>query len=124
MNGFIHTVGQQEFGSGDGEKIRDFGFHGLALGIFGELFQIEAPEAIQNAGRASDRVLVEVQAQALASRERRVICGKGVHCFSCSKHGCTSREWNWHAPVSLPRRPDIRWSEQSFSAPLPRVAAR
>src|ERR1051326_3921451 len=118
MNGFIHTVGQQEFGSGDAEKICDFGFHGLALGISGDLFQIEAPQAIQNARRASDGVLVEVQAQALTPCERWVIRRKSAHRFSCSKHGRTSREWNWHVPVGLPRRPDIRWSKRSFSAPL------
>jgi hypothetical protein len=51
----------------------------LALGITGEILGSQGAKAVEDAGRTSDCVFIEVKAQSFASGQWRMIRGDGAY---------------------------------------------
>jgi hypothetical protein len=79
VNGFVHSIGESHL-LGRQSKVRgNNGFDGLALRIARESAGGDAAEHFAHARRASQGVLVEVQAQQVAAAKGRVILLHGLH---------------------------------------------
>ena len=91
MNGLIDAVGEQKLRLGDGEKASHGCFDRLALGITGEIFGRQGAKTIEDSGRTADGVFVEVEAQSLASGQRRMIRGDAAYGVAWFKHERTLR---------------------------------
>ena len=70
---FVDAVGEQDLLRLETKVRRDAGFDGLALGIASEIAAGDAAEGFEHARRAGEGVLVEVEAEAAAVAERRVV---------------------------------------------------
>src|SRR5690242_15230594 len=73
MNSFVDAVGEQHLRCGEAEVFGDESLQGRALRIFRQLLAGDALQHLGDFGRWSFSVLVEVEAQAIASAEWRMI---------------------------------------------------
>src|SRR6185437_8181776 len=73
VEGFVHTVGQQDGFRRQLKVSSDNAFHMFALRIFGEAVGSNLREHSLHAGRWGEGVFVEVEAKPFAPGERRVI---------------------------------------------------
>src|SRR5208337_4438402 len=79
MNGLIHSIGESYLLRGEAEMRGNDSLHRLALGVTREIAGRDAGKDFTDLGRASKRVLVEVQAQGIAAAEGRAILLHRLH---------------------------------------------
>src|SRR5215470_16331070 len=116
MNRLINSVRQQNFLWHHGKKRGNHSFAGFTLGIARKLLKIQSSQAFENARRASDSVLVKVETQPIAPKERRMIRRKCPHSFARTKHAFSSPGRNAHVPQDPQfRRDRLRYLQFSAS---------
>ena len=97
VNGFVGSIGEQHFFGRDAESGSYSPFPGLTNRIASKRISIQFAQLLQNTRRTTGGVFVEIQSQAVAMAERRMVLLQRAHRVSRFKHLGTSRGWNRHA---------------------------
>ena len=79
MNGFVDAVGEDDLVALEAEVLCDDALDGLALGIDGHALGGELLQLAQDGRAGAEGVLVEVEAEGVATGERGVILGHGEY---------------------------------------------
>ena len=73
VDGLVYAIGQQQLVRLDSEIASDDSYHRLPLRITSNLVRSKFAQSLQHSRRAANRILVEIEAQTVASTEGRVI---------------------------------------------------
>jgi hypothetical protein len=73
VDSFVHAIGQQEFLRPNSEVIRGNGLHWFPFRISRKVFDSDITNSFEHSRRATDRVFVEIEPQAVAPAQRRVV---------------------------------------------------
>src|ERR1700680_4370259 len=123
MDSLVDAVRQQQLWRCDPQQLGYLRLHGFALGIPRQLFRIQLPQPFEHSRRAPNRVLVEIQTQAIPTRQRWMIRRQRAPRFPWTKQVRTSPGWTVRAQAVLPPPPDIPQPLKSALTPWRKVAA-